>query len=305
MEQLLPSRAVRACAEFPNDNPALHRGAIWCCVELGGDAVCLEAALSEMARTVESEDADPAVAEVLASVAELVAVGTDADAIASTEPTPTEPIVPTAVPTGVADEVTPEEDAFVEPAAAPESGTGAAGDVEVEIEIEGEIGLSYAVHDEPPEQRVVHADADGPAEAPAEASQDPFARLGDVLADTARASGADDEAIQRVRALLGFARVDAAAWPEAMAEALISAGMLERTARGLARAEGFVRQVLGWQGILRGESDDFDACGAAMLDEWSAALLARVTGNPSRAEGLRRELRLRGVAAFGLVADAA
>jgi hypothetical protein len=42
-----------------------------------------------------------------------------------------------------------------------------------------------------------------------------------------------------------------------------------------------------------------------MLDEWCAGLLAKIMGSPSRVEGLRRDLRGRGVAAFGLVADAA
>jgi hypothetical protein len=38
-----------------------------------------------------------------------------------------------------------------------------------------------------------------------------------------------------------------------------------------------------------------------MLDEWAADLLARLLGAPARATGLRRDLRSRGVAAFGLV----
>jgi hypothetical protein len=61
--------------------------------------------------------------------------------------------------------------------------------------------------------------------------------------------------------------------------------------------------VLAWQGILRGESEDFGALGP--LDEWAADVVARVVGNPARADGIRRELRRRGVAAFGVVADAA
>ena len=38
------------------------------------------------------------------------------------------------------------------------------------------------------------------------------------------------------------------------------------------------------------------------LDEWSADLLARMMGAPSKAATLRRELRSHGVAAFGLAA---
>ena len=72
------------------------------------------------------------------------------------------------------------------------------------------------------------------------------------------------------------------------------------------RAHGTLRaQALAWQGILRGESEDFGACGGAMLDEWCAALIAGVLGQSVRADGLKRELRRRGVAAFGLVEQAA
>jgi hypothetical protein len=194
-------------------------------------------------------------------------------------------------------------------------------DVEFDVEIDAEIVLSDANLDEPPADEppaddspadepcvadyAAEASAEATAEAPAQVNDDPFARLGDVLADAARTAGCDDGGIHCVRALLGFARVDSAAWPAAAVEALLAAGMLQRTERGLARGEGFARQVLGWQGILRGESEDFGACGAAMLDEWCAMLVAHVIGSPSRAEGLRRELRRCGVAAFGLVADAA
>jgi hypothetical protein len=54
-----------------------------------------------------------------------------------------------------------------------------------------------------------------------------------------------------------------------------------------------------WRAMLRGESDDFP--GTAPLDEWAADTLARLMGAPSRAAQLRRELRARGVAAFGIV----
>jgi hypothetical protein len=38
-----------------------------------------------------------------------------------------------------------------------------------------------------------------------------------------------------------------------------------------------------------------------MLDEWAADVLARLFGAPDRSAQLRRELRGRGVAAFGLI----
>jgi len=58
-----------------------------------------------------------------------------------------------------------------------------------------------------------------------------------------------------------------------------------------------------WRAILNGESDDFSLC-PTPLDEWASAALARVLGAPQKGAALRRELRARGVAAFGLV-DAA
>jgi hypothetical protein len=90
--------------------------------------------------------------------------------------------------------------------------------------------------------------------------------------------------------------------------------LLEEVARG-AGGEGSsfaVRGVIdaspeanGWQRVLRGECDDLSECGALALDEWCAGIVARAVGNVARADGLRRELRRRGVAAFGWLEDAA
>jgi hypothetical protein len=59
-----------------------------------------------------------------------------------------------------------------------------------------------------------------------------------------------------------------------------------------------------WRAILNGESEDFSLCGTP-LDEWASLVLARVVAAPHKAANLRRELRARGVAAFGLVEVAA
>ena len=60
-----------------------------------------------------------------------------------------------------------------------------------------------------------------------------------------------------------------------------------------------------WRAILRGESDDFAACGPKSLDEWASEALAHFLNAPTKAGALRRELRARGVAAYGLVMEAA
>jgi hypothetical protein len=115
-------------------------------------------------------------------------------------------------------------------------------------------------------------------------ADDPFLRLVRVLEDVARGAGADDAALGTLRVILGQQRIDASTPAD----------------HQRMRAE-----ALAWQGILRGESEDFSACGAGMLDEWSATLVAAVLCQPARAESLKRELRRRGVAAFGLVEQAA
>jgi len=146
------------------------------------------------------------------------------------------------------------------------------GDIEVldEIEFEGAVEESVFESDLPPQ--------------PAATSDDPFATLVRVMEDVAHAANAGDEAIALLRAIAGAARLDANATPEAHA---------------------LREYALAWQGILRGESEDFGACGSAMLDEWAADVIARALGGTARADGLKRELRRRGVAAFGLVAEAA
>jgi hypothetical protein len=142
-------------------------------------------------------------------------------------------------------------------------------------------------------------------EAESDDTLDPFATLVRVLEDVVRASGGNDEVVAGMRTLLGEGRLQATRLSEPSVDALVAGMQLERTPRGIKRTASFTDSVLGWQGILRGESEDFGACGATALDEWAANVVARVLGNPMPANGLRRELRRRGVAAFGLVADAA
>lgn len=70
---------------------------------------------------------------------------------------------------------------------------------------------------------------------------------------------------------------------------------------GAAVTQAFAQTTRAWRAILRGVSDNLSACGGASLDEWASDLLARLLGSPGQAATLRRELRARGVAAFGLI----
>jgi hypothetical protein len=207
-----------ACAEFPNDNPALHRGAIWGCESTRGPATCT----------------GPAKAAV-----EIVTLLEPILSQSESAPTPV-----------------------------------------------SEVGHTGATERVEPEQ-------------------DPFATLMRLLEDAARTSGASDDLAGGLRWLLGEAPFDVGSLHAVAVEALIAGNYVERTTHGIQRTEGFARTVTAWQGILRGDGEDFAACGAASLDEWAADMVARLLGSPTRAVGLRRELRRRGVAAFGLIAEAA
>jgi hypothetical protein len=150
-----------------------------------------------------------------------------------------------------------------------------------------------------------HSTAGESQELTTETTLDVFETFVGVLEEVATASGGDARAVACLHALLGQSRLEGVALDDSVTEALVADALVVRTDRGLVRAPAFTALVLAWRGILRGESEDFAPCGAATLDEWSANLVARVLGLASRAEGIRRELRRRGVAAFGFVAEAA
>jgi hypothetical protein len=75
---------------------------------------------------------------------------------------------------------------------------------------------------------------------------------------------------------------------------------------GYSRVDGLSADAgaRAWQSVIRGQAEDFSACGTETLDEWAAGIVARVVSS-SRADSIRRELRRRGVAAFGFMAEAA
>lgn len=258
--------AFAACSEFPNDNPALHGGAIWVGATLG-EPLCETRRPLEPPPQQEVDrchDNDRPLIEA--------AVG---DGETTTDPTP--PVM----------EADDEHD-----------------DIEIvdEIAIEDPIDESPApveatatvaedfVADPPPhpgvalERQTVVAETETPASEQPSPGIDAFALFVQAVEGVARAAGATEASMTALAVLLGRARLDA------------SATDAERTLRG---------QALAWQGILRGESEDFTACGNGMLDEWAASLVAHVLQMSGRADGFKRELRCRGVAAFGLVDQAA
>jgi hypothetical protein len=225
------TRAIAACAEFPNDNPSLHHGSIWVCSGLTDAVTCELRALPV--------DPAPQAAEVV-------------------EP-PTEPTPPVCMPEG---EAAAPEGLLVE-------GEGDEEDRGGDIEIVDELPVDDALDESVP-----------PPEATPPAADDAYLSLARVLEQVALEAGAPEAAVATLRTVLGQLRIE----PGAPAD------------HQRMRAE-----ALAWQGILRGESEDFAACGVSMLDDWSALLVATLLGAPGRADMLKRELRRKGVAAFGLV----
>jgi len=201
-----------------------------------------------------------------------------AEAVGTPEPEPElEPTTATATPTPAA---TPSP---IPTVAIAETETGTdptppvleADDETDDIEIVEELVIEGAI-----DEAVVEEAPSVPPPAP----DDAFDALVSVLEQVARGAGAADASMQTLRVLLGRERIAADAPPE------------HSSLRAAAAA---------WQAILRGESEDFSACGASTLDEWCSMLVAAALGEPARADSLRRELRGRGVAAFGLIVEAA
>ncbi len=144
-----------------------------------------------------------------------------------------------------------------------------------------------------PDELVAAAGEPTEAAPPANVEEpDPFHTLVAVLASVAERHGGAASSRVVVRLLEGEACPDA---PQSVVEGgFVEAG--EGTFR-----EGFARQRRAWSAVLRGESDDLEACGGATLDEFATEVVSRALGHPERAPELRKEIRSRGIAAFGII----
>jgi hypothetical protein len=107
-------------------------------------------------------------------------------------------------------------------------------------------------------------------------------------------------------------RDDFARLVELMVEVLLALGETRAAAEVTGLAAGrapaalaaLAQSAWAWRDVLAGRGD-LSACGELALDEWAALILCTLLGATSRAPELRRALRARGVAAFGLIAQAA
>ncbi len=121
-----------------------------------------------------------------------------------------------------------------------------------------------------------------------------------AVAEVARAHGPAETAAH-VESLFKFgtpAPLDLS--PSARA-ALLDGNILEATEGGDHATAWFTRTSSAWQSMLRGEGGNFAECGESTLDGFTADLVARLVAKPSMASTIRRDLRRRGIAAFGML----
>lgn len=299
-------------SEFPNDNPALHGGVIW---------VCLEPTARPTPELVPRHEPVRAktlvVAEVIAEICAAVDVIAETVAAPAVDVPPVEeapPLEEHAPPTIIdvmaeteeaflVEELTPLAPAIETIAFAPEPLEPAVEEHVVDDLIVEELepldatgSIEVAAADGTVVfESVAPPSIDASDSGPPPPSDDPFTALVCTLADVAISAGSP-----HVASLLPGLFFDARL-PEALDAD--TAAILE--AAGIWNGEAveplFIATVNAWRGILRGTSDDFSACGS-MLDEWTSDLLARLLDTRAAAPRFRQELRTRGVAAFGLAA---
>jgi hypothetical protein len=126
----------------------------------------------------------------------------------------------------------------------------------------------------------------------------PFDRFVAAMVRVALAASATHVAAE-LPAILRDGRLRPAALGSQAEQALAARGYLGPERSGASAS--FITTQAAWRDALSGSSGDLAACGATTLDEWGAALLAALLAHPaSRADELKRALRVHGVAAFGV-----
>jgi hypothetical protein len=300
-------------SEFPNDNFALHRGTVWVCIETTGPAQPFHAEplRAEAAEAAEAAEKDASSARSHNTLAPPEDDEEDARtaSIVIEELEPVEASLEGDVLDDVAIEAAaspmPEADEVPEAPVPAKSGIVLVGEREVGETrsddvlaslLEEAAGAARMDSMTPMFEETAASVSPLDSSSLPPASDDPFTLLVCTLTDVAIGAGSPHVA-SLLPGLLFDGRL-----PELLDgptdQALRAAGIWD----GAAVTPAFVRVTAAWRSILRGTSDDFDACGPAMLDEWASDLLARLLASPAKAMVLRQELRSRGVAAFGLAA---
>jgi hypothetical protein len=132
---------------------------------------------------------------------------------------------------------------------------------------------------------------------PLDAKIESFVR---AIAEVARAHGPAETAAH-VECLFKFGTPAPLELDPGARAALLAGNILEADEAGDHATAWFASTSSAWQRMLRGESGDLAVCGEATLDGWTADLIARLVAQPNLASTIRRDLRRRGIAAFGML----
>ncbi|HVU03358.1 MAG TPA: hypothetical protein VHE30_16475 [Polyangiaceae bacterium] len=337
----MPDALPAWAAEFPNDNPALHEGVSWVCLSVLGPAkpvrrpgsasrplasvASLVPAMTARAHAVAPETLVERRADVEADVPS-VATPPEIAPESTVEPLPEsvlavllEKLDLDLTPPAPVDDVLDIDASDLEHTPLPETATYA--DVVAELrEAQGRAPESDAAEPVVPEAAVaepVIAEACVPEasdtavlsavsptepaapEAPATPDDDYAAFVG-ALVEVLLAHGAT-RAGAVLPSLLESGGVDAGLLDDATVQSLALAKIAESHGGAVRLRDEFQLTARAWRDVLRGTTQDLGACGTSTLDGWASDLLrAFGVGREGRVD-VRRELRRRGVAAFGML----
>ena len=142
-----------------------------------------------------------------------------------------------------------------------------------------------------------HPPADAEGDAAHDARVDHFVR---AIAEVALAHGPAETAAH-VESLFKFGTPAPLELSDLARAALLDGNILEATEGGVHATAWFTRTSSAWQKMLRGEAENLAVCGESTLDGWTADLIACLVAKPAMASTIRRDLRRRGIAAFGML----
>jgi hypothetical protein len=80
-----------------------------------------------------------------------------------------------------------------------------------------------------------------------------------------------------------------------------SATIFDHSAGRIRLSGAYLRTGEAWSAILRGDAGDMSACGTSTLDGWAGDILRGLGVGSDGTIDIKRELRRRGVAAFGML----
>ena len=121
-----------------------------------------------------------------------------------------------------------------------------------------------------------------------------------AISEVARAHGPAETAAH-VESLFKFGTPAPLDLDPSARAALLDGNILEAIDGGVHATAWFTRTSSAWQSMLRGDGGNLAECGESTLDDWTANLIALLVAKPGMASTIRRDLRRRGIAAFGML----